>query len=117
MYIKVISCLKTATGGVLAELQVDQKGLKVNSVLSSQKTGKRWKVESRVMYSPFKEIHKRFPFEKIKVIRVELTDSNIEQLKLELCAKENKGIFQYYIKGVRHEQVPSVEETLLCAGY
>lgn len=116
MYIKVLNCQKTSEG-VLAELQIDQQGLKVNSILASSKSGKRWKVDSRVIYSPFKEIHKRFPFEKLRVIRVDIPDENKEKLKLELCQKENKGIFQYYIKGVRHNQCPEDQETLLCAGY
>ena len=42
---------------------------------------------------------------------------NKEKLKLEMCAKENKKIFQYYIKGDRHKEAPKVGETLLCAGY
>ena len=117
MYIKVISCHKAPSGGVIAELQIDQEGLKANSVLSSSHSGKRWKVESRVLYSAFREVHKRFPFEKIQVIRTELSDKNKEKLKLEMCAKENKKIFQYYIKGVGHKQAPKITETLLCAGY
>jgi len=117
MYIKVISCHKSPSGGALVELQIDQDGLKANSILSSSKTGKRWKVERRVLYSSFREIHKRFPFEKIEVIRTDLTDESKEKLKLEICAKENKKIFQYYIKGVGHKLAPEVTETLLCAGY
>lgn len=117
MYIKVISCLKAPSGGIIAELQIDQKGLKANSVLYSANSGKRWKVESRVLYSAFREVHKRFPFEKIQVIRTELSDKNKEKLKLEMCAKENKKIFQYYIKAVGHKQIPEIAETLLCAGY
>ena len=59
MYIKVISCLKAPSGGVVAELQIDQEGLKANSVLSSANSGKRWKVESRVYYTAaFREVHK-----------------------------------------------------------
>lgn len=117
MYIKVVSCHKAPSGGVVAELQIDQDGLKANSILSSSKSGKRWKVESRVLYSAFREIHKRFPFEKIQVIRTELRDENKEKLKLEMCAKENKKVFQYYIKGVGHKLAPEIDETLLCAGY
>ena len=117
MYIKVISCHKAPSGGVIVELQIDQEGLKANSVLSSSNSNKRWKVESRVLYSAFREVHKRFPFEKIQVIRTELSDKNKEKLKLEMCAKENKKIFQYYIKGERHKEAPEVGETLLCAGY
>ena len=117
MYIKVISCLKAPSGGVVVEWQIDQDGLKTNSVLSSSNSGKRWKVESRILYSAFREVHKRFPFEKIQVIRTELSTENKEKLKLEMCAKENKKIFQYYIKGVGHTLAPEVSETLLCAGY
>lgn len=117
MYIKVISCHKSPSGGAIVELQIDQEGLKANSILSSSKSGKRWKVEKRVLYSAFREVHKRFPFEKIEVIRLDIPDENKEKLKLEICAKENKKIFQYYIKGVGHKQVPEIAETLLCAGY
>jgi len=117
MYIKVISCHKAPSGGVIVELQIDQEGLKANSVLSSSSSNKRWKVESRVLYSAFREVHKRFPFEKIQVIRVDLSTENKEKLKLEMCAKENKKIFQYYIKGVGHKLAPEVTEILLCAGY
>ena len=116
MYIKVLNSQKT-TQGVIAELQLDQEGLKVNSILASSQSGKRWKVDSRVIYSPFREIHKRFPFEKQRVIRVDIPEENKEKLKLELVAKEGKGIFQYYIIGVGHKQVPQDQETLLCAGY
>ena len=117
MYIKVISCHKSPSGGAVVELQIDQEGLKANSLLSSSVSGKRWKVESRILYSSFREVHKRFPFEKIQVIRTDIPDLNKEKLKLEMCAKENKKIFQYYITGVRHKDVPEVSETLLCAGY
>jgi len=117
MYIKVISCQKAPSGGAVVELQIDQEGLKANSILSSSKSGKRWKVESRVLYSSFREIHKRFPFEKIQVIRTDIADHDKEKLKLEMCAKENKKIFQYYIKGMQHKEAPEVSETLLCAGY
>lgn len=116
MYIKVISCQKTSEGAIV-ELQIDQKGLKVNSILSSSESSKRWKVESRIIYSPFREIHKKFPFEKLRVIRVDLPEENKEKLKLELYEKENKNIFQYHITGDRHHQVPKSGETLLCASY
>ena len=39
MYIKVISCLKAPSGGIVAELQIDQEGLKANSVLYSANSG------------------------------------------------------------------------------
>ena len=117
MYIKVISCLKAPSGGIVAELQIDQEGLKANSVLYSANSGKRWKVESRVLYSAFREIQKRFPFEKIQVIRTDISDRSREKLKLEICAKENKKIFQYYIRAVGHKQIPEINESLICAGY
>jgi len=117
MYIKVISCRKIPSGGALVDLKVDQNGLKANSILASSNSGKRWKVESRILYSSFRETHKRFPFEKIQVIRTDVPDDKREKLKLELCEKENEHIFQYYIKGVGNKGIPEVGEVLLCAGY
>lgn len=117
MYAKVLECHSLGEKKWMIELQLDQKGLKANSILSSQKTKQRWTVDSRVLYSQFRGLHKRFPYERIKVMRLNIPEGDLEKLKLDLCKREDEGIFQYIIKGTSLKAVPEIGEELLCAGY
>jgi len=117
MYAKVVECLEMTDKTWMVELKIDQKGLKANSILSSLKTNRRWTVESRVLYAQLRNVHKKFPFERHKVIRLAIPEGDIEKLKIDLCRREDAGIFQYIIKGTAKNISPEINEQLLCAGY
>jgi len=117
MYATVIECLKMDDKTWMVELKLDQQGLKANSILSSLKTSKRWVVENRVLYAQLRSIHKKFPFERHKIIRLDIPEGDIEKLKIDLCKREDAGIFQYIIKGTAKNIPPEINEQLLCAGY
>ena len=117
MYAKVLNCYKLSDGQWIAELKLDQPGLKVNTVLSSQVKDRRWTVLNRVVYAQFRTVHKTFPFEKLKVIRLNIQDKDLDKLKMDLCKREDSGVFQYIIKSVSHKQSPQLNEELLCADY
>ncbi len=117
MYAKVIECYKMKSTGFLVRLKLDQPGLKSGVLLGAANGSMRWKVKSRILYSPFRELHKRFKFEKIDVIHVQLEAENKEKLKLELLKNENENIFQYRIEGVGHKQMPKAGDMLICTDY
>lgn len=117
MYAKVLECLEIGEKQWMVELSIDQQGLKANTILSSQSNNNRWEVDYRVVYAQFRNIHKKFPFERLKVIRLEIPEGDLEKLKLDLCEREEQGIFQYIINGTSRNLAPKKGDVLLCAGY
>lgn len=103
-----------STGEYLVELSLDNGGLPSSHILVDIKNQAEFEVKSRVLYASLKDIHQRFPFEKIKVITLKIQEENLGKLKLELIEKERKNHFQFIISPVKQNDKPYLNQEFIC---
>lgn len=103
-----------STGEYLVELSLDNGGLPSSHLLVDIKNQSEFEVKSRVLYASLKDVHQRFPFEKIKVIALKIQEENLGKLKLELIEKERKNHFQFIISPVKQNDKPYLNQEFIC---
>ena len=98
----------------LVELSLDYGGLPTSNLLVDIITKEEYKIAYRVLYAAMKDLHKRFAFEKVKIIPIQIMENDLKKIKLELLEKEQQNIFQFIITPTQPNSKPYVNQEFIC---
>jgi Domain of unknown function (DUF6848) len=114
-YITTIDAWKLSyRNEILADLQHSLNGLMPGTILKSKESGNSWKVVARIIFMQAdnqkrfegeKEYSQRFTFKKPQI-------ENYERFQKDIADKESKGIHQYSLSPVGHDDKPKMGEIL-----
>ena len=98
---------------IIVELENSHNGLPTGTILFSKNSERQWFVENRIIESIASEEIKRFPFEREKIIHLNIIPtSNRNKVISSLIEKNKNNIFQYQIRPINHEEKPELNEIL-----
>jgi hypothetical protein len=111
--LKILECWNITGRGIIAELQYNGKGLPEGTILKSSQKNIQWKIKNRLLFNHTLDKQKRFPNEKEIIMRFHFRPiENLEKSEKDIQNKEEKGIYQYEIEGIGHDQKPEKNEQL-----